>query len=150
VYNTAQKTDGSSKIVNKFAVAPLPGITVTPGVSSLGGHSLGIAKNVENKGTALDFVKFMTSAETQKASALATSSSPVLESLYADPDLVKKFPMYPTLIKSIQAAKPRPIVVNYGDVTLAIQDSAYSALQGQVPTDQALQQMQSKLETLIK
>ena len=58
--------------------------------------------------------------------------------------------MYPTLLKSIQSAKPRPKVVNYGDVTLAIQDSSYSALQGQIPTDQALQQMQSKLETLIK
>ena len=45
---------------------------------------------------------------------------------------------------------PRPKVVNYGDVTLAIQDSSYSALQQQIPTDQALQQMQSKLQTLIK
>jgi multiple sugar transport system substrate-binding protein len=150
VYNLASKTDGSSKVAGKFATAPLPGITVTPGVSSLGGHSFGIAKTAENKGTALDFVKFMTSEENQKANALATSSSPVLESLYSDPDLVKAFPMYPTLLKSIQSAKPRPKVVNYGDVTLAIQDSAYSALQGQITPDQALQQLQSKLETLIK
>ncbi len=150
VYNLANKTDGSSKVAGKFAVAPLPGITVTPGVSSLGGHSFGITSTGENKGTALDFVKYMTTAENQKAQALATSSAPVLESLYNDPDLVKAFPMYPTLLKSIQSAKPRPKVVNYGDVTLAIQDSSYSALQGQIPTDQALQQMQSKLETLIK
>jgi multiple sugar transport system substrate-binding protein len=150
VYNNAQKTDGSSKIVDKFAVAPLPGITVTPGVSSLGGHSYGIAKYAENKGTALDFVKYMTTAETQKAQALATSSSPVLESLYSDAELVKKFPMYPTLLTSIQNAQPRPKAVNYGDVTLAIQDSSYSALQQQITPEEALQQLQSKLETLIK
>ncbi len=150
VYNLADATDGSSKVNGKFATAPLPGITVVPGVSSLGGHSFGIAKTAENKGTALDFVKYMTSAENQKANALATSSSPVLESLYSDPELVKAFPMYPTLLKSIQGAIPRPKVVNYGDVTLAIQDSSYSALQQQIPTDQALQQMQAKLETLIK
>ena len=104
----------------------------------------------ENKGTALDFVKFMTAEAQQKSNALATASAPVEEKLYTDPDLVKKFPVYPTLLKSIQTAKPRPKVVNYGDVTLAIQDSAYSGLQQQIPPDQALQQMQSKLETLIK
>ncbi|HET9648779.1 MAG TPA: ABC transporter substrate-binding protein [Microlunatus sp.] len=150
VYNLANKTDGSSKVAGKFGTAPLPGITVTPGVSSLGGHSFGISASAENKGTALDFVKFMTTAENQKANALATSSAPILESLYSDPDLVKQFPMYPTLLKSIQSAKPRPKVVNYGDVTLAIQDSAYSALQQQITPEQALQQLQSKLETLIK
>jgi multiple sugar transport system substrate-binding protein len=58
--------------------------------------------------------------------------------------------MYPTLLKSIQTAKPRPKAVNYGDVTLAIQDSAYSALQGQITPEAALQQLQAKLETLIK
>ena len=150
VYNLANKTDGSSKVAGKFLTAPLPGITVVPGVSSLGGHSLGIAKTAQNKGTALDFVKFMSTAENQKSNALATSSAPVLEALYSDPELVKAFPMYPTLLKSIQGAVPRPKVVNYGDVTLAIQDSSYSALQQQIPTDQALQQMQAKLETLIK
>jgi multiple sugar transport system substrate-binding protein len=150
VYSLLSKTDGSSKVAGKFDVTPLPGITVVPGVSSLGGHSFAVAKYGENKGTALDFVKFMTAEEQQKSNALATASAPVAEKLYTDPDLVKKFPVYPTLLKSIQTAKPRPKVVNYGDVTLAIQDSAYSALQQQIPPDQALQQMQSKLETLIK
>ena len=46
-----------SKIKGKFDAAPLPGIT-GPGVSSLGGHSFAIGKNAENKGTALDFLKF--------------------------------------------------------------------------------------------
>ena len=47
---------------------------------------------------------------------------------------------------------PRPIAVEYGDVTLAIQDAAYSALPGGGTTapDAALQQLQSKLQTLIK
>ncbi len=150
VYNLANKTDGSSKVAGKFDVAPLPGITVTPGVSSLGGHNLAIAANAANKGTAVDFLKFMASEETQKSNTLATSQSPTLEKLYSDPDLLKQLPFLPIQLKSIQNAQPRPKAVQYGDVTLAIQDAAYSALQGQVPTDQALQQLQSKLETLIK
>ncbi len=110
VYAFAAKTDGSSKVNGKFEVAPLPGIT-QPGVSSLGGGNLGIAKNAENKGTAADFLKFMASEEAQKQDTLATSNAPALESLYSDPDIVKKFPYTPTLLKSIQTAKPRPKAV---------------------------------------
>src|SRR5215213_3170407 len=149
VYNLAQKTDGSSKVAGKFDVAPLPGIT-GPGVSSLGGHNYAIAKNAENKGTAVDFLKFMSSPETQKSNALATSSAPTLSSLYTDADLVKKYPVYPILLKSIETAAPRPKAVEYGDVTLKIQDAAYAALQGQTSPDAALQALQGQLHTLIK
>ena len=149
VYAFAAKTDGSSKVNGKFDVAPLPGIT-QPGVSSLGGGNYGIAKNAENKGTAADFVKFMASEESQKSDTLATSQAPTLEALYSDPEILKKFPYTPTLLKSIQTAKPRPKAVQYGDVTLAIQDAAYGSLQGQTQPDAALQALQAKLQTLIK
>jgi len=149
VYNLAQKTDGSSKVAGKFDVAALPGIT-GPGVSSLGGHNYAIAKNAENKGTAVDFIKFMSSQEVEKSNCLATSSTPSLAALYSDPDVVKKFPYMPIQLKSVETAKPRPKAVEYGDVTLAIQDAAYGALQGQTAPDAALQSLQSKLQTLIK
>ena len=151
VYNLAAKEDGSSKIVGKYDVAPLPGIT-GPGVSSLGGHNYAIATNAENKGTAAKFLKFMSSPEVQKSNTLATSATPTLASLYKDPDIIKKFPYIPIQLKSVETAIPRPIAVEYGDVTLAIQDAAYSALPGGGTTapDAALQQLQSKLQTLIK
>ena len=135
----------------KFDVVPLPGIA-GPGVSSLGGGNYAIAANAENKGTAADFIKFMAAAEQQKATTLATSDPPVVASLYSDADIVKKYPYFPTLLKSIETAKPRPKAVQYGDVTLAIQDAAYSSLPGGGTTapDAALQQLQSKLQTLIQ
>ncbi|MCW2809797.1 MAG: Multiple sugar transport system substrate-binding protein [Friedmanniella sp.] len=150
VYNLANKTDGSSKIAGKFDVAPLPGISGSTGVSSLGGHNYALAKNAENKGTAIDFIKFMSSPEVQKSNTLATSNSPTIASLYTDPELVKKFPFMPIQLKSIETAKPRPKAVEYGDVTLAIQDAAYGALQGQTAPDAALQSLQTKLQSLIK
>jgi multiple sugar transport system substrate-binding protein len=149
MYNLANKTDGSSKVAGKFEVAPLPGIT-GPGVSSLGGHNYAIAKYAENKGTAVDFLKFMSSKEVQKSQTLATPTPPALAELYSDPDVVKKYPYMPTQLKSIETAKPRPKAVEYGDVTLAIQDAAYGALQGQTQPDAALQALQAKLQTLIK
>jgi multiple sugar transport system substrate-binding protein len=149
VYNLANKTDGSSKVAGKFDVAPLPGIT-GPGVSSLGGHNYAVAKFAENKGTAVDFIKFMSSNEVEKSNCLATSSTPSLAELYSDPDIVKKFPYMPIQLKSVETAVPRPKVVEYGDVTLAIQDAAYGALQGQTEPAAALQALQAKLQTLIK
>jgi multiple sugar transport system substrate-binding protein len=148
VYTFAAKTDGSSMVNGKFDAAPLPGIT-QPGVSSLGGGNLGIAKNAENKGTAADFLKFMASAESQKSDTLATGNAPVLESVYSDPDVLKNYPFFPTLLKSIQTAKPRPKAVQYGEVTRAIQDAAYGALQGQTAPYAALQSLQIKLQALI-
>lgn len=149
VYNLAAKTDGSSKIVGKYGVAPLPGLSGT-GVSSLGGHNLAIAKYAANKGTAADFIKYMASSKVMKSNALATSAAPTLAALYTDKDMVKKFPFMPILLKSIQTAQPRPIAVKYTDVTLAIQDAAYGALQGNTQPAAALTALQTKLTTLTK
>jgi len=91
----------------------------------------------------------MSSPDAQKSKDLAINA-PALASLYNDPDIVKKFPYMPTLLKSIQTAKPRPTAVDYRDVTVAIQDATYRALQGQVQPDVALQALQAKLQTLIK
>jgi ABC-type glycerol-3-phosphate transport system substrate-binding protein len=91
-------------------------------VSTLGGHNLAIGTNAANKGTAADFIKFMSSKEVAKADTLATGQAHVNRALYSDPDILKKFPHFPILLKSIETAKPRPKVVNYGDATLAMQD----------------------------
>ncbi len=92
----------------------------------------------------------MTAKETQKKSLLASSNAPVETTLYTDPEIIKEFPYMPILQKSIETAQPRPKVVKYGDATLAIQDAAYSALQGQTAPDAALSSLQSKLESLTQ
>lgn len=148
VYNLASAKD--SKVAGKFGVAPIPGKT-GPGVSTLGGHSYGISAFAKNKGTAMKWINWMLRSENQKDQLLKASSAPVLESLYSDPELVAKFGYLPTLLKSIQNAKPRPKAVAYGDVTLAIQDAAYAPLNDVRKSPQtALDDLQAKLTTLIK
>ncbi|MCW2810333.1 MAG: Multiple sugar transport system substrate-binding protein [Friedmanniella sp.] len=147
VYGLANKTDGSSKVAGKFDVAPLPGLT-GPGVSSLGGLNYALNPYAKNKGTAIDFMKFLASEKEQKARSLASANPPTITSLYTDADMVKKAPYLPTLLESIKNANPRPQAVQYGDVTLAIQDSAYAAVQGQQSSEAALATLQAKLTTL--
>ncbi|WP_114560243.1 ABC transporter substrate-binding protein [Desertihabitans aurantiacus] len=145
VYNLASESD----ISGKFAVAPLPGLN-GPGVSSLGGHNWAISKFAENKGTALDFMIWLAAEEQQKSNALATSQAPTRESLYSDPEVVEAYPYMETLKASIETARPRPKVVNYGDVTLAIQDATYTTLQGNAEPQAAFADLQTKLEGLIQ
>jgi len=148
VYAKASATDGSSKIVGKFGVAPLPGKS-GPGVSSLGGHDYAINSFAKNKATAIDFINFMASEAQQKSNLSKTSLAPTWATLYDDPALQKQFPYLTTLKASILNAQPRPRVVKYGDVTAAIQAAAYDALNGKVAPDKALSDLQTKLQSLI-
>lgn len=145
VYGLAQNGD-SSKVKDKFAVAPLPGLD-GPGASSLGGHNVGISAYSAHKATAHDFVEFLTSAETEKFYATQGSLAPVLGSLYDDADLVEQLPYLPVLKTSIDNAVPRPVTPFYPAVTKAIQDNAYAALKGDKSVDDALADMQQSIKS---
>ncbi len=143
VYNLA-KTDGSSKVKDKFGIAPLPGKD-GPGASSLGGHNIAMNVYSKHKATALDFMKFMTSEETEKFYATQGSLAPVRSDLYNDAALVKQLPYLPVLLTSIENAVPRPVTPFYPAVTLAIQQNAFAALKGDKTVDQALTDMQAAI-----
>ncbi|MCI6575082.1 MAG: ABC transporter substrate-binding protein [Actinomycetaceae bacterium] len=133
-----------------FDVAPIPGLAAdSVGASSLGGHDIAISTFCKNKATALDFVKFYTSAEAQTYMLQNESLAPVYTELYENADNVAQFPYLPTLKKSIEAAYPRPQVVNYGDVTAAIQDAVFPTLLGESDVDGAIATLTSKLSSLI-
>jgi trehalose/maltose transport system substrate-binding protein len=148
-YQWALSNKKGSKVIGKFDVAPLPGLN-GPGAPTLGGHNLAISQFAKNKATALDFIKYLTSEDTEKKNLLASSEAPTLASLYGDPELLKKFPYLPTLKASLLNAKPRPKAVRYGDVTAAIQEATYAALTGKQTSQQALADLQTKLGTLIQ
>lgn len=149
VYTMANDKSGTSKVAGKFDVAPLPGED-GPGVSSYGGANYAIPATADNKGTAVDFITFMGSAKSQRTRLMQSSNAPTDKALYNDAEVVKKYPYMPVLLTSIESARPRPKAVKYGDVTLAIQDAAYTSLTGQATPDAALTTLQTNLEGLIK
>ncbi|HEY9478363.1 MAG TPA: ABC transporter substrate-binding protein [Microbacteriaceae bacterium] len=145
VYGLA-KTDGSSTVKDTFGIAPLPGEN-GPGASSLGGHNAAISVYSAHKATALDFLKFLESEETQRFFVTQGSLAPVLASLYDDADLNKQLPYLTTLKTSIENAVPRPVTPFYPAVTKAIEDNAYAALKGDKSVDQALSDMGAAIQT---
>lgn len=145
VYNLAT-TEGSSKVKDVLGMTALPGKS-GPGASSLGGHSAAVSVYSKNKATALDFLKFLTTEETQKFFATQGSLAPVIGTLYDDKELVAKLPYLPVLKTSIENAVPRPVTPFYPAVTKAIQENAYSAIKGEKTVDAALSDMQKSIES---
>jgi multiple sugar transport system substrate-binding protein len=145
LYNLAT-TEGSSKVADKLGMTALPG-TDGPGASSLGGHNVGVSVYSKNKATAADFLKFITSEESQRFFATQGSLAPVLTKLYEDKELVAKLPYLPVLKTSIENAVPRPVTPFYPAVTKAIQENAYSAIKGEKTVDAALSDMQKSIES---
>lgn len=147
MYELARKDD---RVAGRFAVAALPGKD-GPGVSTLGGQNLGISAFARNKGTALKFVNWMQATEQQQRRLEGASAAPVLEALYDEPALQAKIPYLKTLGDSIRTARPRPKAARYStDVSRAIQDEAYAAIEGTKDPQTALADLQAKLEALVK
>ncbi|MFG2359291.1 ABC transporter substrate-binding protein [Streptomyces sp. NPDC048521] len=141
VYALAEK----GQLAGKFAVAPLPGLN-GPGSSSLGGHNLALSSTAKNKATALDFMKFFSSEDSASTFLKDASLAPPYAALYDEPSLVKRYPYLPVLKQSVLRAVPRPRVVQYGDVTSAVQQEAYAALTGGKSSAQALKDLQGALQ----
>jgi multiple sugar transport system substrate-binding protein len=139
-------TEASSKVKGKFGMAPLPGLN-GPGASSLGGHNAAISVYSKNKATALDFLKYLQTPETQKFFITQGSLAPVRADVYQDASLVKKFPYLPPLLTSIQNAVPRPVSPFYPAVTKAVQDNAYAAMKGSKSVQDALKSMSDSIKS---
>ena len=132
----------------KFGVAALPTIDGKSFVPTLGGHNCGISAYSKNKATALKFVKWWISEDSERYALETQTLAPILGSLYEDPELLKQFPYLTTLRASLDAAKGRPKVVSYGDVTAAIQDAIYPAIQQQTTAEQSITDLEGTLKSV--
>ncbi|WP_420835687.1 extracellular solute-binding protein [Actinomyces ruminis] len=79
----------------KFGVAALPTIDGKDFVPTLGGHNCGISAYSKNKATALKFVQWWTSQESEKYALETQTLAPILGSLYEDSEMLEQFPYLP-------------------------------------------------------
>lgn len=133
---------------DKFGIAPLPSLGGHTFVPTLGGHNCGISAFSKNKATALKFIKWWTSPESEKYALDTQSNAPIIGSLYEDAEMLEKFPYLTTLRASLDSAVGRPKAVSYGDVTAAIQDAIYPAIQQQTTAKEAIAGLESALKAL--
>jgi multiple sugar transport system substrate-binding protein len=149
VYPQANTAGPDSKVAGKFNVAALPGAT-GPGVTTTGGHMIGVSAFSKHQADAVDFVKFFTSEDNARKLLVSQGTAPVWKSLYEDPQLNKQFPFLPVLEQSLNNGIGRPKTVNYAALSLAIQQNVYAALQGRKSSDAALSDTAKQLRAIVQ
>lgn len=139
-----------SKVAGKFDIASLPhGGKETAGHSAIGGWNLAINAFSKNPDEAWEFVHYMLQPDAQKGGAIGASWTVTLQSVYDDPDVQSKQPLFTRLKPILQNALPRPVSARYADVTKVIQQYVYQALKKQVTPAQALSSLESGLKPLV-
>jgi multiple sugar transport system substrate-binding protein len=149
VYAAASQPGPGNKIVGKFGVVALPGLS-GPGSSSLGGANLAISAYSQHQRTALDFISYLTDLANETAMLRNGGFPPVWKQLYSDPSLRRQFPYLPVLERAIDSAQPRPVSADYDQASLVISSAVQAALRRRETPQQALAEMAAQLTQIIQ
>lgn len=127
VYAIAQDPSGSS-VKDKVGVAPLPHFAGGKSAACLGGYQYGVNANTKHREAAVEFVRWMSSPETQLWFALQLGLAPTRPAVFKEQKLGQEQPFMQQLETVFTGATPRPVTPKYAQVTLAIQSAVSRAL----------------------
>lgn len=156
VRRTSYMGTTDSKIVGKYKTAAMP---VQPGkqqVISLGNYSFGISKYSKKTADAWKFIKWASSAKTQRKMALLPThlfSDFARKSLYHDPKLLKIYDYLPTQLRSLERADGkavRPPIPNYTTIEGDYGQAVNRTLAGDLTPKQALDEVQDKTDKTLR
>ncbi|MFG1607994.1 extracellular solute-binding protein [Actinoplanes sp. NPDC049265] len=117
-------------------IQPQPEVRRLFGPGILGGQNLAVAAKSRHKAQAIELIRFLTSAETQRKLLLDGRFVPTTESAYKSPQ-AQSIPYIGELLAAVKEARPRPITPNYYEVSSVIIENLYPAVtegqHGQLP-----------------
>jgi multiple sugar transport system substrate-binding protein len=139
-----------SKIADKFDIATFPGFSGQEGAGVLGGYNLGISAYSKNPEGSLAFIEFATKADQQKIQVTEASLPAVVSSVYDDPEVKKAMPFAAELRTAIEQAQPRPVSPVYPQISEAVYNNVYEALQGNASPDEAASKMNDEIQNALE
>ncbi len=139
-----------SKVAGKFDIHSMPyGGSNTVGHSCTGGWNMAINAFSKNPDASWSFMQYMLGPYAQKQLAIVGSFTPALQSVYNDPDVQAKQPLFTKLAPILQNALPRPVSPVYPDLSNIIQNHVHQALTKTASPAAALSALQSELQALV-
>jgi multiple sugar transport system substrate-binding protein len=148
VWKIAQ-SPAESKVVDQVAVVPLPHFPDKKSAAALGGYQYGINASSKKREAAVEFVRWMSSPETQLRFATQLGLCPTRAAVFERPEIGTEQPFMQQLKDVFLGAIPRPVTPKYPQVTLALQSAVSTALtNGKV--EEALKTAKQKIETIVK
>jgi multiple sugar transport system substrate-binding protein len=139
-----------SDIADKFDIATFPGFAGNDGAGVLGGYNLAISAYSKNPEGSLAFAEFATDPEQQKLMATEASLPPTVTETYDDPEVKKAMPFADELRTAIEQAQPRPVSPVYPQISEAIFNNVYAALQGDMSADEASSKMNEEIQKALE
>jgi multiple sugar transport system substrate-binding protein len=148
VFKVAQDTTEST-VVDKVGVKPLPHFPNKKSAACLGGYQYGVNASSKNKEAAIEFVRWMSSPETQLRFATTLGLCPTRASVLDQPQIAQEQPFMPQLKSVFIGAIPRPVTPKYPQVSLILQSQISKAITtGDVKG--ALQSAKEKIQAIVK
>jgi multiple sugar transport system substrate-binding protein len=139
-----------SKLADKFDISTFPGYKGNEGAGVLGGYNLAISAYSKNPEGSLAFAEFATDPEQQALMATEASLPPTLTETYDDPAVKKAMPFAAELRDAIGQAQPRPVSPVYPQISEAIFNNVYDALQGKASPDEAASKMNEEIDKALQ
>ena len=136
-------------MVDKVGVAPLPHFPNKQSAACLGGYQYGVNASSKNKEAAVEFVRWMSSPETQLRFATQLGLCPTRSAVLDDPKIAQEQPFMQHLKSVFIGAIGRPVTPKYPQVTLVLQSEVSRALtSGNVK--EALETAKNKIQAIVK
>lgn len=121
VWNVSQNEKNSS-VVGKVGTKPLPRYDGDTSASCLGGYQWAASAASKHPKEAAEFMKFLSSYDSQKHFRNVISAFPPRMAVFDDPEIAKD-PFMNSVREVFKGSTPRPITPVYPEVSLALQES---------------------------
>ncbi|WP_316571319.1 ABC transporter substrate-binding protein [Neobacillus sp. YIM B06451] len=140
-----------SKVLDKVGYSVLPSGD-KGSASTLGGYMTMINRYTDEPEAAWEFVKWMTGKEGQLISAIEGGRAPTLKALYDDEKVKEAAPLFgkEEFVNVLHSAVPRPVTPNYQKVSDIMQIEVSKALTKKITPEEAIKNMQQKMEDALK
>ncbi len=137
-----------SPVRGRVGVAPLPGPQPGTGAGTLGGWHVGVSRFSDARQEAIRLVRWLTSRPVQKTMVRRLGWNPGRRDLYRDRDLIRELPHLPRLEAALRAARPRPPVPWYPQMSGVLQRHLSAAISGRVTPAAALAAAEREIAAL--
>jgi len=111
----------ASKVAGRIGVGRLPCFEGHDSASTLGGWQFGLNRYSRHPDAAWEFIRFITSAKSQKMLAVISSLAPTRRAVYQDALIQEKAPHLKAFLPAFEKARPRPLSPVYPMISQELQ-----------------------------
>ncbi|MET8835627.1 ABC transporter substrate-binding protein [Micromonospora sp. NPDC004540] len=110
--------EAAPDLAKKVKWARMPGIDAnTPSKVTIGGVNMAVSTYSKHPTESFEAAKCIRSVEHQKFSAVNDGVPPTIESVYADPEMDKAYPMKEAILEELKAPAVRPLTPAYQSIS---------------------------------